>query len=421
MRRMLAIAMSALVCAILTFAPSARPTPADAGTPVWADVKQDACPTNKTTDLEGLSPLVCHKGIGSFEFGTSCLYIVTSKGAQPEVVHRDLSCVQACPGPDWKNDIPCDSKSDIKAFTGKAYFRNFAALPASARTQWSDDMTALKALVTAHDAKNTAKYNSLGGDAKRKSVQQDLVKIALEQMIPFAWSTRDASDDVHWIYELDYTGPVTQADSVNPFEWFGESNFEIHESAFYIREKSGNLRSEDPNMIAATLLHEFLIHSRQFNRGNGEASAQANVDPVILVEDSMSEVVAYTVSNDDPFYKFALTPEQREDVGSKQINYFTSQFNENWPKLTQASKEQVAAWAWYCSGYMKNQLTRANFSRGGGIPGMPGMPIAGMPARGGGAPSIWTQVCSAVKTGTGFCNLANKQPASKSCLQKSYF
>jgi hypothetical protein len=417
-RRMLAIAMSALVCAILTFAPSATPTPADAGTPVWADVKQDACPTNKTTDLEGLSPLVCHKGIGSFEFGTSCLYIVTSKGAQPEVVHRDLSCVEACPGPDWKNDIPCDSKSDIKAFTGKAYFRNFAALPASARTEWSDDMTALKALVTAHDAKNTAKYNSLGGDAKRKSVQQDLVKIALEQMIPFAWSTRDASDDVHWIYELDYTGPVTQADSVNPFEWFGESNFELHESAFYIREKSGNLRSEDPNMIAATLLHEFLIHSRQFNRGNGEASAQANVDPVILVEDSLSEVVAYTVSNNDPFYKFALTPEQREDVGSKQINYFTGQFNENWPKLTQASKEQVAAWAWYCSGYMKNQLTRANFSRGGGIPGMP---IAGMPARGGGAPSIWTQVCSAVKTGTGFCNLANKQPASKSCLQKGYF
>jgi hypothetical protein len=104
-------------------------------------------------------------------------------------------------------------------------------------------------------------------------------------------------------------------------------------------------------------------------------------------------------------------------LGNKQVAFYTAQFNQNWPKLTQASKEQAASWAWYCSGYMKNQLTRANFSRGGAIPGMP----MGLPARGGAAPSLWTEVCSAVKAGTGICNLASKPPASKSCLQKSYF
>jgi hypothetical protein len=388
------------------------------GTPVWADVKEDACPTNKTTDLQGVSPLVCHKGIGSFEFGTSCLYIVTSSGAKATMLHRDLSCVESCPGPEWKNDIPCDSKSDIKAFKGKTYFRNFAALPQSARDQMNQDMATLKALVAAHDAKNTTKYNSLGGDAKRKAVQQDMVSIALEQMLPFAWSTRNPADDVHWIYELDYSGPVTQADTVNPFEWFGESNFEIHESAFYIREKSGNLRSEDPDTLAATLLHEFLIHSRQFNRGNGEAAAQGKADPMLLVEDSLSEVVAYTVSKNDPFYEFALTPEQRQDLGDKEIAFFTNQFNQNWPKLSQASKEQVAAWAWYCSGYMKDQLSRANFSRG---PALAALGMMGAVPPGGGGSSIWGQVCSAVKNGTGACNLATRQPESKSCLQKQYF
>jgi hypothetical protein len=416
-------ALAALAVWLVAGAMSSAPAPRAAGkapakdpaaaplNPVWAVVKEDACPTNQTTDLGGFSPLLCHKGLGAHEFGTTCLYIVTYKGDKSEQARRDFGCTEACPGPDWQVDNSCDSKPELKNFKGKVYFRNFDGLPEASRQQMNQDMATLVALVQADDAKNTATYQKLGGDDKRKAVKQEMVKIALEQMIPFAWATRDASDDVNWIYKNDYSGPVPpdQKGAVNPFEWFGTSNFDIHESAFYIRQSSGELKTEDPNMLAAALLHEFLIHSRQYNRGNAEAAAQANTN-LMVTENTLSEIVAYTVSIQDPFYQAVLTASQRKAIGDDQLAQFQAKFKETWPQLDQPSKEQAASWAFYCSDYMKSQLTRTSSLAALALLGYQGV-----------VSSPWTEVCSAVKQGTGVCRLATKKPESPSCLTKHYF
>jgi hypothetical protein len=391
--------------------------PQDPEAAVWAEVKPDACPTNQTTDLGGLSPFLCHKGIGAMEFATSCLYMVTYKGTDKTQLHRDYGCTESCPGPDWKIDVDCKSKGVFPSFNGKVYMRNYDALPADAQKELSDDYTTLLALVNADNAKNTAAYAKLGGDAKRKEVKQDIVKVVFDQMIPFAWATRDSADPVQWYYKQAYSGvPVGGGSGVVPNEWSGASNFLVYESLLYTKDKAGNPHPESINMLAAALLHEFLIHARQYNHGNATASAQQLFN-LMNVEDDLSEIVAYTVSLQDPFYQFALTDAQRAEIGTNDLNDKISDFKKNWAVMPPEVKKRAATYAWFCSGYMKSQMTRANVLDfgGGGLALLNIVPGHALQA------SPWTELCTAIPAGQGICHIVGSKPDDPECLTKSFF
>jgi hypothetical protein len=204
---------------------------------------------------------------------------------------------------------------------------------------------------------------------------------------------------------------VGGASGVVPCEWTGSNNFILSESEFYTLDKTGPARPESLNMVAAGLIHEFLIHSRQFN--HGQATADALGTDLNDVEFLLSEIVAYTVSLQDPFYQVVLTPEQRTAIGTKELNDKIGDFKKAWATLTPPLKQRAATYAWYCSNYMKSNMSRASL----GIVGPGSLALLGIvPARSLQA-TPWTELCTAIPSGVGMCHVADKKPDDPECLK----